>query len=318
MIPHMPEFHPLDLWNYIVRAIYAVFLWFGFVLGLFLVTHPSTNVAIGYLAGAAFLVSLRDEHVTYKHRALWAVMTIVLCVAEYRAIDKDRTENFEVHIHELSIQREAQSQILRSILETSNHQTAQNQSQFEKTVADMKDLAKASQEAIRLSNEAIGQVTGGDSWVDIGPVNLGGDPLSHLAITAHGRYPFYGESIEVYDSSGLHFRRPTYPSPAAASLIAVAQLGTVYPNVAHPLSFSVPVTNEPTQIFEFRVFGRTGITQETMKLYRSSSGTWLTAGETHRGKTMLGHWKDPGFPDDWKLETPTQPLDPKLSPIPIY
>lgn len=76
----MPNLHLIDLWNLIVRIVYAAFLWFGFILGLILLLfHPVTNVAIGYLAGAAFLVSLRDEHVTHKHKALWAVMTIVLC-----------------------------------------------------------------------------------------------------------------------------------------------------------------------------------------------------------------------------------------------
>lgn len=309
--------HLIDPWNSIVRVVYAGFLWLGFILGFFLLLRPFPNVAIGFLAGAAFLVSLRDEHVTNKHRALWAVMTILLCAAEYRAIDKERTEQFEAHLHDLTIQRETQSQLLQSMLETSNHQMKQNQSQFEKTIADMNGLAKSSQQAIRLSNETIRQVTGGDTWVSIGPLNLGGESLSHLAITAHGKYPFYGESVEVYDSSGVHFRRPTFPFPAPASLIAVMQLGTIYPGMTHPLSLSVPVTNERAQLFEFRILGRTGIIQESMKLYRST-GSSLTAGEIRRGTQILSEWKDPGFPDDWKLEPSPEPLDPKLSRTPTY
>lgn len=165
--------------------------------------------------------------------------------------------------------------------------------------------------------ETLGQITGGDTWVDIGPMRLGGEPLNRLAIVAHGKYPFYGESVEVYDSSGLHFRRPAFPPPAPAALIAASQLRTYYPDIAYQIPLSVPVTSERAQAFEFRIFGRTGMTQESLRLYRSGD-TWFTAGEIHRGKEILMQWKDRGFPEDWKLEAPTEPLDPKLSPIPVY
>jgi hypothetical protein len=162
-----------------------------------------------------------------------------------------------------------------------------------------------------------GEITGADTWIRIDPVRLGGEPLSDLYVTVHGKYPFYGESLEVYDSSGLHYRRRTFPYPAPPSLIATATLGTYYPRLSTPLSLSVPVTSERAQMFEFRIRGRTGVIQELLSLYRSGD-TWLTALEIHKGKKLLVKWKDPRFPDDWKLEVPAEPLDPKLSRTPEY
>jgi hypothetical protein len=194
---------------------------------------------------------------------------------------------------------------------------AQNQEHFVQTLGQMRGLASSSQKAIDLSSEAIGQITGGESWIQIGPGTVGEQPLSSLAVFVRGKYPFFGESMEVYESSGLHNRRRTFPFPAPPSLIAVASLRTYYPRFAYPLAVSVPLTSERAQIFEFRIIGRGEVIQEWMKLYRSRE-RWLFAWEIHRGNKLLATWKEASFPDDWKLEPPTEPLDPKFSRTPEY
>lgn len=291
--------------------------WFCFLMSVVLcavwtVHLPTAGKAIGALGAVGVIVALRGEKLPSTHRLPWAFITLLLLVMEVRAIDNDRAEQNRAHASDIAALNKQHEDTIDTIVHSSSSQMAQNQEHFDQTLDQMQGLASSGQKAIDLSNEAIGQITGKDTWLQITPVRLGGEPLSHFFVTVHGKYAFYGKFVEVYDSSGLHYRRRTFPFPAPASLIATATLETYYPQLSYPLALSVPVTSERAQMFEFRMFGRTGIVQEWLSLYRSGD-TWSTAMEIHRGKELLAKWKDPRFPEDWKLEPPTEPLDPKLS-----
>jgi hypothetical protein len=260
----MAEFHIIDAWNFIVRGVYAAFLWLGFLLGFLLLLHPVTNVAIGYLAASAFLVSLRDEHVTHKHKALWAVMTIMLCAAEYRAIDNERTEQFKAHLHDLTIQREAQSQILQYILETSNHQMTQNQSQFEKTVADI--------------TKSIDSVTGGKTFCYV--IATYQEPMT-LAVFAKGATPLHEVKVDMVDVDAER-------KVKVFSMEAIQSFTTTFPLIPFLESGSglslaqIPgLTGVDKRNFAFNFFSLNGSWHENLSL-RRVNGAWVQAVQVTR------------------------------------
>jgi hypothetical protein len=273
---------------------------------------PTAGKAIGVLGAAGVIVALGAEKLPAGHKFLWAVITLLLLVIEVRAIDNDRREQNDTHLAELKRQDDEHAATIHTIIEVNRTQSEQNQTHFDKTLGEMKGLAASGRKAISLSTEAIGQITGEDSWIEIIPERAGGEPFSSFFVTVHGRYPFYGESVEVYDSSAFHHRRPSFPPPAPESLIAVGKLRTYYPGLAYPLPLAVPITAERAQMFEFRIIGRAGFIQQWVKLSRSG-GDWRTSLEVHRGKKLLATWTDPNFPKNWKLEPPPEPLDPKLN-----
>jgi|SRR5882762_62208 len=244
---------------------------------------PTAGKAIGVLGGVGVVVALCGERLPQGHRVPWAIITVILLVTEVRAIDNDHREQNDAHLKELR-----------------------------ETLGKMNDLAEKGEKAIELSTEAVGQITGGDTWIEIIPDRGRGQPFTSFGVVVHGKYPFYGESVEVYDVSGLHRRRPTFPPPAPDSLIAEAPLRTYYPGSAHALVLSVPLTNERAQAFEFRIVGRTGMIEQLVNFSRSRED-WRFSSEVHRGNVLLRRWADPKFPKDWKLEPPP-PVDPKLYP----
>ncbi|SRR5229473_2671986 len=296
--------------------VYRFFLYAAFPLCLYwILKTPSPGIAIGALAGVGVLLALIGDKRILGHKFFWAIITLILLVIEVRAIHKDRQDQLDAHKVDLATQAAYYQGTLKTILETHESQMTQNQTHFDQTLGKMNTLADSSQIAINLSTETLNQATGGDSWIEMVPLRLGGPPLDQVGVDVRGKHPFYGDILEIYDASGLHRRKPTFPFPAFESLVVSMSLPTFYPGWGKPLRVSVPITNEKTQSYELRMIGKFTMEQEWISLYRTDAGTWSMAGEVHRGNKLLSKWADPDFPKDFKLQPPTLPLDPHLQPM---
>jgi hypothetical protein len=161
------------LWEHARNKLLLPLYWTCFVGGLpvslYWMFHlPPAGVAIGALGAVGVLVALK-EGISPNHRFLWAVTTLFLLVVEVRAINNDREEQFESHIHELSWQRAAQAQTLLQIVEANRAEMSQNDAQFKGTISEMKDLGGLSRRAITLSGSALEHITGGDAYCYFAP-----------------------------------------------------------------------------------------------------------------------------------------------------
>jgi len=192
-----------------------------FVLGCliyFKLWSPApVGVAIALLGLAAAIMAFRTEKSSkWAEKATWGLIVVSLCVVEIRAIYRERNEH---EVEQQRIRKKESDQFERVL--------KQNQKNFGETLEKMNGLATSGRKAIDLSTEAIGEITGGDTYIYLVPARVP-QPLSSFVIFAHGRHPFFAESKTVYDSSAFHDRTSTF------GVIASTSLGTIYPRWATP------------------------------------------------------------------------------------
>jgi hypothetical protein len=183
------------LWDLVRERLLLPVYWLFLVAGLPICIYwmffhlPPAGVAIGALGAVGVLVALK-EGIGPGHRFLWAIVTLLLLIVEVRAIDNDRREQFEAHIHELSWQRAAQAQTLLHITETNHAEMSQNDSQFQGTVSRMETIGRLSHRAITLSGNALKHITGGDSFCYLVPFlpveSAGAEVIWQLSVGTSG------------------------------------------------------------------------------------------------------------------------------------
>jgi hypothetical protein len=281
---------------------------------IYLIYKKWPTMPVGFAIGAAGVVAatmtVRDGRWKVVEKFLWIVIIAGLWAMDVHNIFREqKTHDAEQKLITDSL-KDTQGK-----LADAQGRLADTQNKLSAAISQLDVINQNQGKTLNLATDNLNQLTGGKSWIEIMPSRTA-VPLNGLTVFVHGQHPFYGQTLEIYDSSGLHRRRSTYPFPAPESLIAVVPLPTYYPGWAYPLNVPVPVTNERTQMFEFRIIGKYGMIQEWMKLSLSPVGGWSVSAEVHKGKQLLNKWADPKFPNDWQLEPPTTPLDPKLEPNP--
>jgi hypothetical protein len=193
-------------------------------------------------------------------------------VVEVKAINDDRSSQFLAHLHDLELQRTGQAQTLLQITLTNQAVMSQNQSQFEKTLSDVSGVASSARKEIRLSNETISQITGGD---DFGYVLY--DAYYGAFTFAHeGNHTLYGVIARFVDLKKFK-ENPSLPTAQES----VVPLGDIPPHTAthlHPIPFS------DSQKQDFNVFfnARNGFWTQEVRL-RLVNGKWLTATRMTQG-----------------------------------
>ncbi len=146
------------------------------------------GVAVGILAFGAIIMTFRE--MTATHKLLWACFAIALLILEYRAI---------YHEHE---QQEAQGRASLDALLNDNRiktkaildSTAKG---FGDTESHFGSLGDLSEQNLRASNDALANITGGNSVVYFAPRRKA-DGHIQLAIWNNGKYRVNNVGVSIH------------------------------------------------------------------------------------------------------------------------
>lgn len=177
-------------WVPIAAALLALGWWYLYV--------PSPGKAVAALAVAAAVMSLRPEAKGLE-RSVWMLVLCGFLSLELRAIDKDRVEQNDAHAQEMERSRQS----LQKIKDAIDTSIANAKLDFAKTMKSMGQL-------VGISKEAVNEITGGDSFAFVRPIDFGFG--TQLAIYIHGTHIVRDVMYQVNEG------RPPYPIYASELL----------------------------------------------------------------------------------------------------
>lgn len=193
------------------------------------------GIAIGCLAVAAVIISVRADRIKLAEKVVWTVLAFALFGIEIAAIYRDR----DTHDQEQATERVRFEKTL-----------ADNQSHFNQTLGEMKQLAGLSRQAITLSSNAVQQVTGGGQFCYLQPmISLGtadGKAWFQMAVFNSGPLPLPVCHVDIHDVSQV--KNSGFAGVDRALLVMVDQeLGPIPPgkpsggNAGSPYGRSVDI-----------------------------------------------------------------------------
>jgi cell division protein FtsB len=159
-------------------------------------TPPSPGKAIGALAVVAGIMSVREMKVL--GRILWVALLVFLLIAEFHAIDKDRTENQESQKKFF----EAQQQGFDHTAQQAAHNFAATTQTLATSISDLDALLTTTQQVANLAQTNLLNLTGGNSFAYVIPGTAlipGVVPANAFSVTLvnQGKYPLTGLSVAI-------------------------------------------------------------------------------------------------------------------------
>jgi hypothetical protein len=149
------------------------------------------GLAIGFLGVAAAIMAARASYLTRAEGVLWIVIAFTLFVLEVRAITNDR--------HQHDAEQAAQKAQFEKVLQ-------QQQTQFDKTLAEMRGLGEVGKHALESSVTALHQITGGGQFCYLMALPAGsanGRTVFGLAVMNSGPLPLDVCRVLIHDNSPI-------------------------------------------------------------------------------------------------------------------
>lgn len=253
-------------WLFFVGGIPLCIIWFFHL--------PLAGYAIGVLGAVGVFVALRGESKLAEHKPIWALMTLLLLVIEIQAIKKDRDMQLSQHAAEFTKQQK-----------DSGDAASLNQQHFDATLGKM--------------NEAIAQITGGDSCLLLKPNEFQRNRLDVL-VSVNGKYTMRAVHVQFIPASGSR--------AFSGEPIVDRSLGDIAPFTSRILGSELIMGNESAQSFQVNTVAEnaSGLTWGTMDFARVGN-KWATRYLPATGSKCS--YTDPDFPKEFKLP----PLAPNIN-----
>jgi hypothetical protein len=156
-----------------------------------LIHLPSPGKAIGALAVVAGIMSVRDMKVLGK--LLWVVLLVLMLITEFRAINKDRSENDEK-------QRaffDAQQSGFQHVVDQAKVNFDQTATDLKTTIGGLKTVLATTQLVEKITNKNLENITGGDSYAYVYPAAAEGNNEVTLSIHNDGDQQLSGVNVTI-------------------------------------------------------------------------------------------------------------------------
>jgi hypothetical protein len=138
------------------RAVAWILVLLGLGLALWACLCPqSPGVSIGLLAGVAGIMSLRPE-MHPAEKSTWVVVLVTFTILEVLAIGRADKSAEKV--------REAQNHAFQTIAEELKTSMSLDKTQYDSTITHVDTVLTKTQQAADTAEEAVRDMTGGDSW----------------------------------------------------------------------------------------------------------------------------------------------------------
>ncbi len=272
-------------WAWVFQAplIAWVVCWFLFT--------PSPGFAVAVLAFAAGVMAIRTEHFTRTEKDVWILIVGALCIVELRAISKDRDEHdkLQAEINEANDRNQRLGQrAFNDLLKQGSGLLTQERQLFALTLKNG-----------MLATESLARMTGGDSYVYIGPGELwdeGAFKVYILALKFVGKYPLNDVHVTVSGTNGMDFDHDY-------GLVGPSELEQGK-HRAFPSFWMRPGRDAET--FTANINASNGAISQIIQC-RKISGVWFMATRVWRSHAkppneILQTYIEPGYPIDAKGE----------------
>jgi len=171
--------------------------------------HPPVGVWIGVLGFLGVLVPLiRDlNRIGRREKALWTLVVFVLLLLEIKSVYQDRKE----HDAEQAAIRREESEHFERIAQGIENSNTHREENFQATLKQSDALILAAVKIMGLSKDAIGSITGGDSFVYFRLLPTDNPNVTSVWEIHHGRYPLSDVTARITDLS--EFRKAVAVRP---------------------------------------------------------------------------------------------------------
>jgi hypothetical protein len=253
----------------------------------------------------AVVISLRPGMKAVEKTA-WLIVTFWLLLTELTAIKCDRA----VHDQDVNQARNAETEHFRGIAKGITDAIYQSQNQFDATMARSDEIMKNSDKTINLSRQAIGEVTGGDSFCYFLLLPMGGSRFL-ITVVPKGEFPLHSVNAVLYDQQKfddatkgkpLTFDTMLYPSQPYNTDFPIGELSKASTHLGR--SLKEYDADDTTDYHAFNVFfsALNGGWNQLIRM-RRVDGRWTqatrvitsTAKDFYKEKVLFEHI-DPNFP----------------------
>jgi hypothetical protein len=216
--------------------------------------HPPIGTYIAILGTLAAAVTFRKDP-PLKEKAAWIFLISMLMVAEIRNLyiaDAEQAETFIAIRSGLQVTKQGLDTTVQSLQTVAGtlqgisgkitETETNNQRHFDATMGTTKEVLNKTSEAAATADEAVKNITGGDSWGSVEIVNLFDKPDAvGFIVRDEGRYPLRGVKLVVLGDFGGKFPSLSCNDVGDVSplIVTVARNCFVYPKPNEPNKYEI-------------------------------------------------------------------------------
>jgi hypothetical protein len=236
--------------------------------------HPPVSVWIGVLGFLGVLLPLiRDiSNIGKREKAIWTFVVFALLLLEIKSVYQDRNE----HDQQQSEAREREAKSFETIALGITESIHRSDEHFQSTMQRSDALIANTARLVGLSEESIGNITGGNSFVYVRFLPTGNPNVAMVWSIPHGRFAVHQVTARVVDVDALRKLSAAPPVSNAAiwaTDVAYLQIPELTPN--HSLEQPINLALGGPDHHSYNVF------------FSALNGDWV---EEMRGKLINGQW----------------------------
>lgn len=244
---------------------------------IYLFFHPSTVLALTFLAVPPIAGILRE--LGEKHKAAWVVISLALIVCVNRGLTKEHSEQ----IKQQAQIAESFQHIGQQISQTDSHigqVNSQNQHEFSQTMKEFSQTTFQLARVTKLANEDMNTVTGGDSFcyaMALGMVKRDGS--GSLMFASKGNYPLSDVTARTVDLDEFDAAVKQHALMTGFEGSVSLNLGNIGANLSYgPIRWPFSPPGKRYNIF---FSAKNGIWSEQLRI-RLVNNAWVSAVKVER------------------------------------